>query len=90
MLDVVDKAVKLVTGLALGGEEGWNTLSDDLADSEPEANVITLSGYLKWKGGYVMFLPWTAPDCLLTSYDYGPDCIISHGLLSRGVISHVR
>ena len=55
MLDVVDEAVKLVTGLALGGKEGWNTLSDDLADSEPEANVITLSGYLEWKGGYT---PW--------------------------------
>ena len=38
----------------------------------------------------VMFLPWTALNCLLTGYDYGLDCIISHGLLSRGVISHVQ
>ena len=26
----------------------------------------------------VTFLPWTAPDCVLTSYDYGLSCIISH------------
>ena len=37
----------------------------------------------------VMFLPWTAPDCLSTGYDYGPDRIISHGLTISGVISHV-
>ena len=36
-----------------------------------------------------MFLPWTAWDCVLTGYDYGPECIISHELLSGGVISHV-
>ena len=38
----------------------------------------------------VTFLPWTAPDCLPTGYDYGLNHIISHGLLSGGVISHVR
>ena len=38
----------------------------------------------------VTFLPWTDPDCVFTGYDYGPKCIISHGLLSDGVISHVR
>ena len=38
----------------------------------------------------VTYLPWTAPDWSLTGYDYGPNRIISHGLLSGGVISHVR
>ena len=39
---------------------------------------------------FVAFLPGTGLDCVLTGYDYGPDCIISHGLLPVVVISHVR
>ena len=38
----------------------------------------------------VTLLPWTALDCVLTGYDYSPDRIISHGLLSGGIISHVQ
>ena len=38
----------------------------------------------------VTFLPGTGPACLLTGYDYGPDRIISHGLLSRCLMSRVR
>ena len=34
-------------------------------------------------GKRVTFLPWTALDCVLTGYDYGPDCSISHGLVIR-------
>ena len=26
---------------------------------------------------YVMYLPWTGLDCILTGYDYGLDCITS-------------
>ena len=33
---------------------------------------------------FVTFLPWTALDCVLTGYDYGPDYSISHGLVIRG------
>ena len=39
---------------------------------------------------FVMFLPWTAPDSILTSYDYGPGYIISHGLVDQVALSHVR
>ena len=40
--------------------------------------------------GVMLRLPlWTASDLLLTGYDYGPDHIISHGLIISGVISHV-
>ena len=38
----------------------------------------------------VAFVPCAGPDCILTGYDYSPGCIISHGLLSSGVLSHVR
>ena len=41
-------------------------------------------------GVFVMFLPCTGPDCVLTGYDYGPSYIISHGQLLGGVVSHVR
>ena len=33
--------------------------------------------------------PLDCLDCLLTGYDYGLDCIISHGLVIRSIISHV-
>ena len=35
------------------------------------------------KGSDVTFLPWTAPDSILTDYDYGPSYIISHGLVIK-------
>ena len=38
----------------------------------------------------VTFPPCVALDCSLTGYDYGLDCIISHGLIISGIISHVR
>ena len=43
------------------------------------ANIQTMTQFLI----FVTFLPWTAPDCILTGYDYSPSYNISHGLVIR-------
>ena len=40
--------------------------------------------------GHMLCLSLDCLDCILTSYDYSPDCILVMDLLSGGVTSHVQ
>ena len=54
---------------------------EHLVDHLPWCGIMSRPPGFLWS--IVMFLPWTALDSILTSYDYGPGYIISHGLVIK-------
>ena len=85
-------------GVPLGGKEHVGQLGQ--TDASPGGGWVLMNWWetqligecsvpMEMNSHGVTFLPWTAPDLVFTGYDYGPGCIISHGLIISGVLSHV-